>query len=366
MIWKNRYFILLPLAVIGALSVMVNNMVTTGAFSLSFRKLRNDGQPMQPIDTRKMCSGPRRDFKSESIPLYKHSNAQYGLHIGHTAAYGKTNNQIISLFNTIDMAMSSGKWTVVVVSGWAEDLLATFFPDDESWETLSRDLPIVRNSTSHGLMPIMHTADKIFLRNEQGLKEQNDWDITQSRRLAYLHYLFSSLSLDDDSCRFLSKIHHHLYETFGATEYIAVHVRHMEGKCLKFNFDHVEQCDMNSTFIKSIVEPTGLYGKLPIVLLSDMQDKEKLLRIQREVAKVVIPEFDLKIYPSVLSDLVVGASSEYFIGVRASSMSRNIGLLREAFGKNISTNYINIHQSKDGKWTNSPFHHPYSWVWGED
>lgn len=114
------------------------------------------------------------------------------------------------------------------------------------------------------------------------------------------------------------------------------------------------------------MEPTGLYGRLPIVLLTDMQDEEKLREIQQEVEKVVIPEWDLGIYPSVLSDLVVGGSSEYFIGNRGSSMTRNIGLVREAFGKDASTNYINIKQTEDGTWTNTPLHHPYSWKFGSD
>lgn len=351
-------------AAISAFCLIINNVVAVG-LRASSRRL-DEVQLMHPIDAREICSGPRREIHNGTLPYHEHELARYGLHVGHTSMYGETNNQIITVFNAMDTALNSGKVTVVAVSGWAEKFLTTFFPDDASWETLSHDLPIVRSSAAHDLTPLLHhSTSSVFLRDEEVLKERNAWEVTQSRRLAFLHYIFSSL--DGEPCDYWHKLQQHLYDRYdGVTQYIAIHVRHMDGKCTLFNKWHHEQCSMNATFIESIVKPTGLYGKVPIVLLSDMQDPEKLRKIQREVQKVIIPEWDLGIRASVLADIVIGSSSEYFIGNRGSSMSRNIGLIREAFGKDPSTNYIKLEKTEDDSWTSRRLHHPYSWRWDAD
>lgn len=110
-----------------------------------------------------------------------------------------------------------------------------------------------------------------------------------------------------------------------------------------------------------VVEPTGLHELVPIVLLSDLtQDKGKLIEIQ-QVEKMVIPEWDLGIYPSFFSHIVVGGSSEFFIG--------NQGKLQikkhwDGQGGLWQRRLDNISKSDKGTWTAVPLHHPYSWEWG--
>jgi hypothetical protein len=156
----------------------------------------------------------------------------------------------------------------------------------------------------------------------------------------------------------------------------------MEGACEGFTNNRFkkEQCSMSPSYIKSILDT----GKLPIVVLTDMQDEEMLHRIQDELANVVILEWDIcgaivekndQLHDkgpwdagpaySMIADMVVGATSEIFIGVQGSSGSRNIGILREAFGKDISTNYVFMNQTAEGDWSSYYPKRPYDWWVGE-
>lgn len=363
---RFRLFIL-PLAVIGSCYFGINLSATRQEmFTRVSRALRSYSydKKMDMIDYRRLCSGPRRRNVTGAVPYYKHKQAVYGLHVGHTSPYGRFNNHLIALFTAVDTAMSSNNHTVVIVSGWAENLLSVFFPDDQSWATLACDLPIVRDSPNLNLIPLYHTAREMFERKIYAFQERNDWTVTHTRRVAFVHYLFSSL--EGPPCRMQSRIEGYLQGRFNESRYIAVHVRNMEGACSTFDELKQEQCEMNADFIKSVVEPTGLYGKLPIVLLSDMQDEEKLRNIQNETLMVVVPQWDLMVSPSVLSDIVVGGASEIFIGNHASSMSRNIGIIREGLGRHIETNFVYLNKTEEGNWTSIQFHHPYSWSWGDN
>jgi hypothetical protein len=142
----------------------------------------------------------------------------------------------------------------------------------------------------------------------------------------------------------------------------------MEGNCMKYIEANPEagseQCDMQPDFVKSILRTTGFDGpdQLPIVMLSDMQEPVKLRNIQSNFEHVVVPEWDMNANPSMIADmLVVGAESDLFIGVQGSSASRNIGMLCEAFGKDVSTNYIFVkkHETDKDKWTTFQARYPY-------
>lgn len=93
-----------------------------------------------------------------------------------------------------------------------------------------------------------------------------------------------------------------------------------------------------------------------------MHDEEKLHKLQDELDHVAMPIWDYGVQPSMIADMVVGALSEFFIGQRGSTASINIGFLREVFGKHVSSNYIFMDQTEEGKWTRS-FHpnHPFNY-----
>lgn len=313
---------------------------------------------MDKVDGNEICAGPRRVSDRASEPYYK--KAKYGLHLGNVVTYGQTNNHIIMLFNALDTAMNSNNLTVVVVSGWAERMLNKFFPDEQSWNALTYHLPIMKWNSNIWLDPVLFSSRIILERDHPGLVEKNDWRVTQSRRVRMMHYLFSSMQ--GESCHFLYQLKGYLLGKYATDKYMAVHVRNMEGDCKRFNKWNAEQCEMEPTFIKSVLEQTGLYGKLPIVILSDMQDQEKLKRIQSELEKVVVPQWDMGADPGVVSDITAGGMSEVFVGNQGSSMSRNIGVLREAFGKNVTSSYVFIQKQTDGSWKSLVPHHTYSWA----
>mmetsp|Transcript_27009 Transcript_27009/g.44987 ORF Transcript_27009/g.44987 Transcript_27009/m.44987 type:complete len:292 (-) Transcript_27009:354-1229(-) len=289
----------------------------------------------------------------------------------------------MQLFNAIDNAMDSGGHTVVVASDWVIEWMSVFFPDEASWQQLESHFPIVRDSADLKLELLDFTTDEIMSRNHPDLQERAPWNVVQARRVKLLHYMFSNL--EGEPCNFLHHVDGFLQGKYTQSKYVAVHVRHMEGMCELFNdspFRH-EQCSMSPSYIKSIMESNGGdVEKLPIVLISDMQDSVKLHRIQDELDQVVVPEWDLTglekndklLTPplddgptqSIVADLVVGAMSEIFIGEQGSSASRNIGILREAFGKPVSTNYIFMDKTAEGDWTSFNPKRPYAWWVGEE
>lgn len=357
--WLNLAII--PGVVVGICYFTISGLAEL-QFRNSLRKLSNSYHPMvNKVDDNAMCSGPRRVVPKSVVPYYR--NAKYALHVGGVTTYGQTNNQIIIIFNALDVAMNSMNLTVVTVSGWAERLMREFIPDQESWDEISREFPIMKWG-DHYLDPMIHTSKTLLERDHFSLKDHNRWEVTQSRRIRFLHYLFSSAS--GKTCNTLNQVTGYILGRFGAPEYIAVHVRNMEGACDRFNKWNIEQCEMEAGFIKSVLEPTGLYGKLPIVIVSDMQDEPKLRRLQSQLENAVIPQWDVNVKPSVFGDLAIGGNSELFIGNRGSSMSRNIGILREAFGKNVTSSYVFIEKGDDGTWKSVHPHHPYSWQMNDE
>jgi len=325
------------------------------------RYLRSDdeGLPFSgPLDNKEMCSGPRRsDPKNRDRQPY-YAKAKYAWNVGNQKEWGNTNNKIIEIFHAIDSALESGGQTVVVFHGWALELLMNFFPDDESWYQFSLDFPVARVSPilSH-LLEMNIPTEKFFHRAHPGLEEKQPWDVIHGHRIALLHYMFSSLH--GEPCHFLSELQGYLNGKFGTKTYMAVHVRDMEGKCRRFNILNHQECDMEPSFVKGVLEGTGEYGKLPIVILSDMQNTAKLARIKDELYGVVIPQWDMPSNQSVIADLVMGGMSDVFLGNEGSSMSRNAGIIREAFGKDDAMNFIWT-KWVDGKWVSVKPHHPYT------
>lgn len=353
---KRSSLFLIACAVIGATFLFVDESTVQ-----SLRRLGARNPPfMKRGDDNQMCSGPRREINNHHRPFYEQAN--YALHVGHSVSNGHVNDDIIILFNAIDTAMNSGNRTVVVVSNWAEEFLDVFFPDEESWDRATRDLPIARvaEAKEMDLMPLLHTSVAMFIRGAAQLKELTLWHQTHARRLNFLHYLFSSLL--GEPCHVWHELVGYMSGKYESSKYIAVMIRHPKGGCSRFNHDHHEQCEMSSTYIKKILEPTGLYGKLPIVLLGDMKDEPKLQRLQSQLREVVVPKWDMGIFPSILADIAIAGMSEIFIGNEGSSMSRNVGVVREAFGKDVHTNYVFVNMTENGMWESLIPHYPYDWA----
>lgn len=354
--------------VVGSVLVLTTNILKTSTDS---HRSLSEKFPTR-VDSRPMCSGPRqlRDLpQSHHPPFYQ--RAVYALPLGQDEEYGRLNNKLVQLVNAMDVAWDSGGHTVVVVSDWVVRWMSAFFPDDDSWEQLERDFPIVRQEkvAQSSLETLTVKTEELMSRRLKHLKEKKTWDVVQARRVRLLHYLFSSLA--GEPCHFYHHLQGFLHGRFNETKFIAVHVRNMDGKCLKFNVNPhaVEQCSKSPEYIQSVIDSSGLAGneqQYPIVLLSDMQDHAKLHSIQDTLEKVVVPYWDFGGRPSMAADLVLGAMSELFIGEQGSSGSRNIGIMREAFGKTISSNYIFMKKEEAGRWSSFHPKHPYEWWVGQD
>jgi hypothetical protein len=77
--------------------------------------------------------------------------------------------------------------------------------------------------------------------------------------------------------------------------------------------------------------------------MTDMHDEAKVHKLQNELENVVVPQKDFGAKPSMIADIVLGTASEVFIGIQGSTESRNIGILREGFGKKRCFNELCLH-----------------------
>lgn len=366
---KRTTLLLAACAVMGA-SFLLADQMSVEKVAQSLRRLSTVSPPplpafMDPRDDKRICTGPRRERKHGVQPFYE--KAHYALHVGHSVSNGQVSDNIIVLFNALDTAMSSGNQTVVVVSNWAEEFLNTFFPDDESWERAAQDIPIVRATQAAdlnlGYKPLLHTTMAMFIRGAAQLVEQNKWHETHARRKSFLHYLFSSLK--GEPCHMWHQLTGYVNGKYDDPKYIAVILRNPKGGCVRFNHEHHEQCKMDPDYVKTILEPTGLYGKRPIVLIGDMKEEAQLHRLQEELKEVVVPKWDMGSMPSIFGDIVIGGMSEFFLGNEGCAMSRNIGVVREAFGKDTLTNYVFVNKKEDGYYESVISQYPYDWPKGE-
>jgi hypothetical protein len=379
---RPNKWLLLVCAAVGALVVVGNGGDILGGTLR--RSLQADHAPQHTklFDDRPICSGPRRDERDNDLllePLYK--RASYGLPLGKDKPFGRFNNKVVQLFNAVDSALDSGGVTTVVVSGWVIEWMNVFFPSEDSWRQLERQFPIVRVNDTHdlNLQDLGGGTADFMSRSLPHLKPSQSVETIQARRTRLLHYMFSNL--DGEPCHFLNQVQGYVKGKYEQSKYVAVHMRNMEGNCETFNDSpfRKEQCSMSPLYIKSILDNHGDTGKLPIVALSDMQDEAKLHLIHDELDRVVVPEWDIgrdiikendQLHESgwdpgpaesIIADMVVGATSEIFIGEQGSSGSRNIAILREAFGKPVSTNYVFMNKTADGDWSNYHPKRPYDW-----
>jgi len=156
----------------------------------------------------------------------------------------------------------------------------------------------------------------------------------------------------------MEKDHDRLVKNFdGKLKYMVVHSRWMEGQCITKLRDapSQEECYMEPPYIKRILRSQGLLGRVPIVVISDMQKTESLeaLRTDPDIGHlVIVPALDEAFRTTnstVTGDMVLAAYSDAFVGTRASSMAVMIGYFRIALGADPESNYIYVDQSSNAK-----------------
>jgi hypothetical protein len=162
MMMRYSKFIVLSICVIAG-SIIVNNGLVGGG--KNWRSSLADAELPELVDSRPICSGPRRPKTGVDAELREPflKRASNGIHLGISGTpYGQFNNRLIALIHVVDVALDSGGQTIVVVSDWMVHLLNQFFPNDESWERLEQDFPITRNSTALELGRLMQNDEDIF------------------------------------------------------------------------------------------------------------------------------------------------------------------------------------------------------------
>jgi len=150
----------------------------------------------------------------------------------------------------------------------------------------------------------------------------------------------------------------------GHIKYATIHSRWLEGNCEKILGKYLppgqalppDECYWE-THVKRILRQSSVLGQIPIVVITDMQNKRiiKLLQDDPEIGHdVVVPALELNLsnkFPGI--DMMIAINSDVLLGTRMSTMAVMIGLVRVLQKKDPESNFIYI---KDSKETDRPDH----------
>lgn len=133
-------------------------------------------------------------------------------------------------------------------------------------------------------------------------------------------------------------------------KYMVVHSRTLEGSCPQRLGTKLPQdeCYMSPAYIKRLLQSVGLLGRIPIVVISDFQNRNiiKLLQQDAEIGKdVVVPSLDIHGWTNdthPATDMMIAIQSNVFVGTRVSTMALMISLARVVTDKDPSTNLVYV------------------------
>lgn len=292
--------------------------------------------------------------------------------IGWDAPLGRTNNQLLSILRALDQMFDThGEFAdfqgesypaVLAVSGWALGVLTEFFFDGQ-WSSAAENLvPIIRldqlevsQRNKDFLLKLEAMKAFYYKSNPQVTKQRRRWvfqDLTRNfsqKNLESFHILQNLLKtmaeIDDNL----------VVNPDGTVKYMVVHVRWLEGGCLERikQVTSKDECDMKPAYIKKILRFRGMLGRMPIVVISDMQQKDALAELQRDPEigrQVIIPALDTTNFGRssfIASDMVLAAKSDVFVGTRASTMAHVIGYMRIGNGADPQSNFVFVDQRSD-------------------
>ena len=304
-------------------------------------------------------------------------------HIGAGAPYGRTGNQLITIFHTLDMALDkflpnntedevvlapfiAGRHPVIpknntleiapfiAISGWARDLLQSLYfePTEPGWslqleeKTNMQFLDFERIATDN--FEVINVLSEYaywytFLHLERVVVPEQ-----KRRRLTLWKTLLDNVSASNlEAHTTIVEQIQTMSGTGGLSllnndTYLAIHVRSLEGSCTGALGDLVpaDECGMSPTYIKRILRSRSLLGRMPVVVISDMQTPDTIAALENdeEIGKMVIVSRER----TMLSDMMIAAHSDIFVGVRISSMACIIGQMRVALGHDPQTNFIYV------------------------
>lgn len=342
------------------------------------------------------------DFVREVQDQYFPQATTMVYELGRGPAYGQTNNQLVAILHALDYALdqheeSKFAWMVqnvsstasktistssntdndnrrfvISVSGWALKALEQFLQPDSSgsinadWiDSLEQQLRIVREEQVERVgsgrkhTQTLRTGDMFYYTQHNyqhcssivTAKESCPFERLEQRRRYVLGILLE-----------LVPAHH--WEAYEALityirqhnlpeAYIVIHSRGLDGQCQwRVGPDLADdECHMRPSYIRELLLPhyTDPSSLPTIVVISDMQQKEHLIRLKQDPElgpNVIIPAVDLPhVKRSLVSDMMMAAKSKIFIGPRVSSMSVIIGQMRATLGADLQTNKIFVRES---------------------
>jgi hypothetical protein len=281
------------------------------------------------------------------------ANASVVVFLGNKPSFGRFNNQIIAILHALDFIYDrygeietpANQTAIVVVSKWVEQLFQTVIGDD--WEQIiAKYAPIVTGKPSelrrwkNYQKPYTFSSKKIYYYRMRNHVKTSLEIIMQRRRR-----LFGAL-FGQRHCTLHKRVVQHL----GTSDYVAVHIRSLEGGCSFVLPDrqHERECRMSPEYIREILVASNATN-LPLVIVSDMQNTTIVKNIQSafavESVVVLVPAWDfVDTNYTVQDDMMLAARSSVFVGTRVSTMSIVVAQLRVClYGKDPFSNYVFVY-----------------------
>jgi hypothetical protein len=292
-----------------------------------------------------------------ALPRNYIANAKTVIRLGTSTAFGRFNNRVLQVMHALDFMYDrhgeietpdSNSTAILVVARWVEDFFQNILGD--SWqEIVGESLPIVKGGekergTWKGYAhPYHFSSSKIYFYRTK-VHFETPLDIIMQRRRRFLGTIFGL----PNQCSLLQRL---LKERLGgSSEYVAIHIRTLEGGCTSVVPPPYErECLMNPDYIRSILAASNS-SKLPIVVLSDMQNTSLITRLQEEFGnQVIVPAWEfVGINYTVIDDMMVAAKSKVFVGTRVSTMAVIIAQLRVLlYGHDPLSNYVYVYPAND-------------------
>jgi hypothetical protein len=290
--------------------------------------------------------------------------------------WGRTNNQIIEVVNSVDRALDDGN-AVVALRGWALPLLQHLIFDTRNsteWAiqlenlepslsmvdyhrleelnlTESNNVSIIELDTEEIFLHKLNTAEEKKVQRHKFILSSLFQKYISKQNLDGYHAVQKELQRFNVSKQDDQRQQKHI-------KYTVIHSRWMEGQCywrierLYGKHHPKDECHMYPSYIKAILGTPILQ---PIVFITDGQNNQTQIDLQRDpdIGPMLIVQSDLMNSPRmndeaendlyyVLNDMLVAIMSDTFIGTRVSSFANNVGRIRRYLGADPESNFIYV------------------------
>jgi len=287
-------------------------------------------------------------------------------HLGGSPAFGRSNNQIISIFHAVDkmldeqgdQANDHHTTGVVALSGWAFGNLQSIFHNGgnssefalhleqfrPTWLVHADRLEALGLTESHNKTNVQLSASEAYYYRWDNIQKVVTPQLIEKRRHILWGQLFQRGAADRNLVLYNSvrESMESKWESQGWDKnYVTIHSRWLEGECEQRVGNHLpkDECHMTPSYIKQIMG--GSIDK-PIVFIGDGQNQKVLknLKADKEIGPALVVPPNGPEVPQPWSDMMIAIMGDVFIGTRVSSFAVVIGLSRVIRGEDPKSNYI--------------------------